>query len=350
MPKTAALPAPGRTLRRLAALAIAAPVLAACTKDATAPFRGFANDPCLPNATVQLAVAGTLRIDCSNGGTTVTFAAAGASYLIVPEFATDQAPFQLVGYTLASGTLASAAAPPSGSRVGVMAPVPAAAGRMAAGWLPPRRPLAAQYAADRLLRARARQQVMSAAFRSFAARAPRALQGAAPQAVPAPPAPGSIRTFRVLSSLGATLTFATVAAQLAYVGGDVLLYVDTLSPAGGFTPAQLQGFGQYFDQVLFPIDTTAFGAPTDVDLNGRVIVLMSPVVNGDTPTGTCASQGFVAGFFNPEDFNGPADPNSNQGEVFYSIVPDPRARSVARTPWPTSRTWSRPPSCTSCST
>jgi hypothetical protein len=160
---------------------------------------------------------------------------------------------------------------------------------------------------------------MSGAFRALAA-APRALQAAAPQA---PPAPGSIRSFKVLSSLAATSTFATVAAQLAYVGGNVLLYVDTLAPAGGFTPSQLQGFGQYFDQVLYPIDTTAFGAPTDLDQNGRVVVLMSPVVNHDTPAATCSSQGYVTGFFDPEDFNGPSDVNSNQGEIFYSIVPDP---------------------------
>lgn len=63
--------------------------------------------------------------------------------------------------------------------------------------------------------------------------------------------------------------------------------------------------------------------PTDIDQNGRVIVLMSQVVNGDTPASTCASQGYVAGFFNSEDFNGPVDPNSNQREIFYSIVPDP---------------------------
>jgi hypothetical protein len=31
----------------------------------------------------------------------------------------------------------------------------------------------------------------------------------------------------------------------------------------------------------------------------------------------------VAGFFDSEDFNNSGDPNSNQGEVFYSIVPDP---------------------------
>jgi hypothetical protein len=60
-----------------------------------------------------------------------------------------------------------------------------------------------------------------------------------------------------------------------------------------------------------------------VDNNGRVIVLMSPLVNGDTPAATCAKDGYIAGFFDPQDFAGPADTVSNQGEIFYAVVPDP---------------------------
>lgn len=318
-PHRRALPARRGGARRLAVLAIVAPVLAACaTHDVTSPAGAFQNNPCLPNATVQLAVAGTLRVDCANGGTTVTFAGNGASYLVVPEFATAQAPFQLVLYSMASGPLSPAAV--SARRVRGLVPEAAAAGPMASGGLPPQRAMAAQYAADRLLRSRARQQAMSGAFRAFASSVPRAPQGSV---LRSPPPPGSIRSFHVVSSLAATPSYATVAAQLAYVGANVLLYVDTLAPAGGFTASQLQGFGQSFDQVLYPIDTTAFGSPTDIDQNGRVIVLLSPVVNGDTPSATCATQGYVAGFFNSEDFSGPADANSNQGEIFYAIVPDP---------------------------
>ena len=51
-------------------------------------------------------------------------------------------------------------------------------------------------------------------------------------------------------------------------------------------------------------------------------MLMSPTVNADTPASQCATQGYVAGFFDAGDFDGPSDPNSNQGEIFYSIVPD----------------------------
>jgi hypothetical protein len=296
---------PSAVRRCLLALA-----LAGCSSSTEPTTVIFQNDPCLPSATVSLSVAQTLRLDCANGGTTVTFAGAGASYLIVPEFATDQAPFQLVSYHVASGTVAAAAA--AASRVRAAAPVRGAMaldGVVPASWYPG----GAQLAADRALRARTRALALAGAFRSS-----RLAAAVMPHA---PPTLGSIRTFHVLTSVSPA-TFQAVAARLDYVGNGVLLYMDTLAPANGFTPTQLQTFGQHFDDTLYPIDTTAFGAPTDIDANGRVIMLLSPAVNAATPAATCTSQGYIAGFFAPFDFN-PSDPNSNQGEIFYSIVPDP---------------------------
>src|SRR6185312_3574484 len=115
-------------------------------------------------------------------------------------------------------------------------------------------------------------------------------------------------------------TFSTVTAQLAFIGTNVLLYIDQAAPSDGFTPDQLTAFGQLFDQTLYGIDIAAFVQPSDVDGNGHVIMLMSPAVNADTPASQCATQGFVVGFFDPEDFTN--DVNSNHGEIFYSIVPD----------------------------
>jgi hypothetical protein len=132
-----------------------------------------------------------------------------------------------------------------------------------------------------------------------------------------------VRPFSVLKNDAGT-AFATVNARLAYAGANVLVYIDTLAPANGFTPAQLQAFGALFDQTLYPIDTAAFGGASDVDQNGRVIMLMSPVVNALTPSGQCSTSGYVAGFFEEEDLGGSTtDPNSNHGEIFYSIAPDP---------------------------
>jgi len=290
-----------RSRNGLVCAAIAAIGGVACNSSSTAPpTLTFARNPCLPADTVRLATATTARLDCSNGGTTVTFAGGGASYLIVPEFATDQAPFQLVDYSVASGNLSAAA---SASRVLTATDPP--------GRLPPRRSTRAQRAADQYLRERGRELASVKATRRALLAAPGAISLA----------PDTIHNFQVLSNF-TTGAFATVAARLVYSGTNLLLYVDTLSPSG-FTPGELQAFGQYFDQTLWPIDTTAFGPPSDVDQNGHIIMLMSRVVNADTPSASCATQGYVAGFFNPEDFNGPSDPHSNQGEIFYSVVPDP---------------------------
>ena len=51
-----------------------------------------------------------------------------------------------------------------------------------------------------------------------------------------PPPVGSVSSFHVRSSFS-TATWATVGARLMYSGANVLLYIDTLAPANGFTPS-----------------------------------------------------------------------------------------------------------------
>jgi hypothetical protein len=295
--------------------------LAACGSDSATPTTPttpvtpgltFKNNPCGGAGTVTLTAGQTTRIDCSGGGTTVTLAGGGASYVIVPQFATDQGVDNLVSYTMASGSPASASLSPNA----FLAQANVNAGQ---GLLPPMRPMAAQLAAERALRAKAHNVAASSAFRASLRRQQNILPNLA---APPLPAIGSVRAFHVATSFTAQ-TFKTIGATLSYAGDNILLYIDTLAPPNGFTPSQLSDFGKLFDKTLYPIDTTAFGSPVDLDQNGRVIVLMSPVVNALSPASKCATQGFVAGFFDTGDFNGPADPNSNQGEIFYTIVPDP---------------------------
>jgi len=302
-------------LRVLAVLAV--PVACSDTYNPPAGPPRFSRNPCAPADTVTLVEGQATRIDCSGGGTTVTFAGLGASYLVVPQFASDQGAWQLVPYHVASGALVAASA----SATRAQAVQPAASRRSGAlDGIAASGPGQAQMIADRLTLERSHRLAAAGAFRAAALRAPRPGTAAIVQA---PPAVGSVRSFHVLSNFS-TPTWTNVGAQLVYAGNSVLLYVDTLAPANGFTPTQLQTFGQYFDQVLFPIDTAAFGPTSDIDQNGGVIVLMSPVVNSVTPSTVCSTQGYVAGFFDPEDFDA-SNANSNNGEIFYSIVPDPAA-------------------------
>ena len=55
-------------------------------------------------------------MDCSNGGTTVTLAGNGASYLILTQFPVDLVPDTFVNYRLSSGTAISASFAPPASR------------------------------------------------------------------------------------------------------------------------------------------------------------------------------------------------------------------------------------------
>jgi len=285
------------------------------TNATSLPSQSIKANPCGGTSTVSLASATAATFDCSAGGTTLTLTGNGASYLIVPQFPTNTVPVSLISYQMYTGSVAAASASISRVSASRMA-YGSASHATLGGTLPHARKMTAQRAAEKALRARAARRPASAALRA-SNRA--AVSAAVSRAVI--PAVGSVRSFHVSNSFTVN-TWATVGARLAYAGTNVLVYIDTLAPSGGFTAAQLSAFGLLFDQTMYPIDTAAFGGPSDVDGNGHVIMLMTPIVNADSPAAECQTQGFVAGFFDPGDFDGPSDPNSNQGEIFYSIVPD----------------------------
>ncbi|MEO7086607.1 MAG: hypothetical protein ABI442_12760 [Gemmatimonadaceae bacterium] len=304
----------------LATLAACASPDAATSPTTTSTTNGV---PCSVSGVLSLTVAQTARVDCSNGGTTVSLAGNGASYLVVAQFAASLVPDVFVPYQLRAGQGASASvALPSSGVSALRARSSGAASWLAA--LPKTTPGAAQRAFSAALRARARQKLTSGAWQSAPRAAAASMAARATKASFATvPSLGTMRQFRVLANSSGT-SFATVGATLAYAGSSVLVYIDTLGAGNGFTAAQIQSFGALFDGTLYPLDTAAFGPTSDVDGNGHVIMLMSPAVNRLTSTVQCQTQGFVAGFFDEEDLSGGAsDPNSNNGEVFYSIVPDP---------------------------
>ena len=116
-------------------------------------------------------------------------------------------------------------------------------------------------------------------------------------------------------------------ARVAAIGRRALILDDTLNPKGGFTDADFQRFAARFDSLVYPLDSAAFGAPTDIDNNGHIALVFSRSVNELTPIG---SQSYVGGFTFSRDLfplvgttRLEACAASNEGEYFYLLTPDP---------------------------
>lgn len=114
-------------------------------------------------------------------------------------------------------------------------------------------------------------------------------------------------------------------ARVAAVTNSAIILADIGNPSGGFTDAEYQAFGLAMDTLVQPVAVAAFGAPNDVDNNGRVVIFFTRAVNELTPRGSAA--GVVLGFFYYRDLLPKlgaigACPGSNVSEMFYLLVPD----------------------------
>jgi hypothetical protein len=136
----------------------------------------------------------------------------------------------------------------------------------------------------------------------------------------AAPAQGSERSFFVCTTTDCN-QFVSVMATAEVVRDKVAIYVDNASTVEQrYTILELNDIARIFDDYLYPIDTLNFGRESDIDANGVVQVLLTPKINALSPN--CDDNGqIILGYFFALDLL--ADPNSNNGEVFYSLVPDP---------------------------
>ena len=117
------------------------------------------------------------------------------------------------------------------------------------------------------------------------------------------------------------------ATRIVAVGSQALIAVDTLDPPSGFTDADYQRFAVNFDTLIYPLDVANFGAPTDIDQNGHIVLLFTRAVNELTPAN---SGSYVGGFFFSRDLfpktattSQQACAGSNMAEMFYLLAPDP---------------------------
>lgn len=119
-----------------------------------------------------------------------------------------------------------------------------------------------------------------------------------------------------------------------HISTNAIWVEDTGNPTGGFSTADYVEMATAFDSHIWPTDIAAFGVPTDIDQNGKVMIFFTIRVNQLTPSSQPTS--FVGGFFfsrdlfpktNSETVNGRTlSPcaGSNFAEMFYMLAPDPQ--------------------------
>jgi hypothetical protein len=107
--------------------------------------------------------------------------------------------------------------------------------------------------------------------------------------------------------------FDPIEVVVRHIGTRGIWVEDVANPANGFTAQDFVSLSTFLDQDVYDTMTDYFGPPSDLDGNGRIVVVatkeanrrgLSFVARADLfPRATCAS--------------------SNEGEVYYAFVPDP---------------------------
>ena len=105
-----------------------------------------------------------------------------------------------------------------------------------------------------------------------------------------------------------------IRAVVRLVGNSTVWLDDRDNPAPTFTDFELADLDAFYSASIKRVHDDYFGVLSDVDANGRVLVLMTKEVN------RAAINGWVwAGDLYPRE----QCATSNQGEIFYGLVPDP---------------------------
>jgi hypothetical protein len=117
-----------------------------------------------------------------------------------------------------------------------------------------------------------------------------------------------------------TATPQLINARVAAISNSAIVVADPDNPPDGYTDDEYNGFAQMFDSIINPLDVATFGAPSDIDSNGRVIFVFTKVINSKSPAG---SGSFVGGLTHSRDLLPKSScPGSNEAELFYLMVPD----------------------------
>ncbi|MBU0505102.1 hypothetical protein KJ708_03830 [bacterium] len=126
------------------------------------------------------------------------------------------------------------------------------------------------------------------------------------------------RTFKVINSFSNN-TFSTVTAELAYENDYYEIYIDERN-LDQFTDDDIVTIGDQFEETMLK-EQHVFGEESDVNGDGKFAILLTQAVN---ELGASAGS-MITGFFYALDlFDDNKYPFSNEMEILYSCVPDPK--------------------------
>jgi hypothetical protein len=129
------------------------------------------------------------------------------------------------------------------------------------------------------------------------------------------PNPGDTLTLRFPDIAGEDLCeYVELRAVAREVGERGIWLEDIANLSDGFTAEDFAAFAAQFDQTIYPTAADYFGAPGDMDGNGRIAVLVTREVN---------RLGGVLGFMTTADLVArSACASSDEGEIMYVRAPD----------------------------
>ena len=131
-----------------------------------------------------------------------------------------------------------------------------------------------------------------------------------------------------------TMEADTVTAEVQSVGDEVAIVADTAIADDAASQIDWSGLADEYDRSVLGVPEAYFGQATDIDDNGKVLVLFTPEVNKLTDRGSDVR---IGGFFVPADLADSGDPGKdgsttdgicpagNEAEIVYLLAPDPTA-------------------------
>jgi len=131
---------------------------------------------------------------------------------------------------------------------------------------------------------------------------------------------GEERSFRVLSSLSSSTSYQTVTATSRCVKDHIEVFVDSVLTDRNLTAADISDLCDKFEYSASQVES-ALGAPSDINSDGTVSILITHAINELGASGG----GIITGYFYASDLysRSSGNPTSNEREIIYILAPDP---------------------------